>query len=109
MAPRLFSPDMEAMLLEQYEDVWVKVSGSTLRAAEKYALIATRINDVGKKKGWQAVTGPNVDTLRRKGRSVYKSFRRRTRTGAPVPEDFDLDVRLCCDRLKIAEHKSTQR
>ena len=51
MAPRLFSPDMEAMLLEQYEDVWVKASGSTLRAAEKYALIATRINDVGKKKG----------------------------------------------------------
>ena len=113
MAPCLFSPDMEAMLLEQYEDVWVKASGSTLRAAEKYALIATRINDVGKKKGWQAVTGPNVetkvDTLRRKGRSVYKSFRRRTRTGAPVPEDFDLDVRLCCDRLKIAEHKLTQR
>ena len=49
MAPRLFSSDMEAMLLEQYEAVWVKASGSTLRAAEKYALIATRINDVGKK------------------------------------------------------------
>ena len=101
-APRLFSPDMETMLLEQYEDVWVKASGSTLRAAEKYALIATQINDVGKKKGWQAVTGPNVemkvDILRCNGRSVYKSFRRRTRTGAPVPEDFDLDVRLCCDR-----------
>ena len=50
MAPRLFSPDMEAMLLEQCEDVWVKASGSTLRAAEKYALIDTRINDEGKRK-----------------------------------------------------------
>ena len=115
MAPRLFSPDMEAMLLEQYEDIWVKANGSTLRAAEKYALIDTQINDVGKKKDWQAVTGSTfnvqakVDTLRRKGRSVYKSLRRRTRTGAPVPADFDLDVRLCCDRLKIAEYKLTQR
>ena len=27
----------------------MKASGYTLRAAEKYALIATRINDVGKK------------------------------------------------------------
>ena len=43
MSPRLFSPDMEAMLLEQYEDAWVKASGSTLRVAEKYALIWTRI------------------------------------------------------------------
>ena len=40
MAPRLFSQDMEAMLLE-HDDVWVKASGSTLRAAEKYALIAS--------------------------------------------------------------------
>ena len=44
MSPRLFSPDMEPMLLEQYENVWVKASGSTLRVAEKYALIGTRIN-----------------------------------------------------------------
>ena len=43
MSPRLISPDMEAMLLEQYEDVWVKASGSMLMAAEKYALIGTRI------------------------------------------------------------------
>ena len=43
MSPRLFSPDMEPMLLEQYEDVWVKAGGSTLRVAEKYALIGTRI------------------------------------------------------------------
>ena len=44
MSPRLFSPDMESMLLEQYEDVRVKASGSTLRVAEKYALIGTGIN-----------------------------------------------------------------
>ena len=43
MSPRWFSPDMELMLLEQYADVWVKASGSTLRVAEKYALIDTRI------------------------------------------------------------------
>ena len=43
MPPRLFSPDMELMLLEQYEDVRVKASGSTLRVAEKYALIGTEI------------------------------------------------------------------
>ena len=43
MSPRLFSPDMDLMLLEQYEDVRVKASGSTLRVAEKYALIGTRI------------------------------------------------------------------
>ena len=43
MSPRLFSPDMESMLLEQYEDVRVKASGSTLMVAEKYALIGTRI------------------------------------------------------------------
>ena len=43
MSPRLFSPDMEAMLLQKYEDVGVKASGSTLRVAEKYALIETRI------------------------------------------------------------------
>ena len=43
MSPRLFSPDMESILLEQYEDVRVKASGSTLRVAEKYALIGTRI------------------------------------------------------------------
>ena len=30
MSPRLFSPDMDAMLREQYEDVWVKASGFTL-------------------------------------------------------------------------------
>ena len=42
-SPRLFSPDMEPMLLGQYEDVWVKASGSTLRVAKKYALIGTRI------------------------------------------------------------------
>ena len=30
MSPRLFSPDMDAMLLEQYEDVLVKASGFTL-------------------------------------------------------------------------------
>ena len=43
MSPRLFSPDIEPMLLEQYEDVWVKASGSMSRATEKYALIRTRI------------------------------------------------------------------
>ena len=43
MSPRSFSPDTEAMFLEQYEDVWVKASGSTLRVAEKYGLIGTRI------------------------------------------------------------------
>ena len=43
MSPRLFSPDMEPMLLGQYEDVWVKASGSTLRVAQKYTLIGTRI------------------------------------------------------------------
>ena len=43
MSSRLFSPDMEPMLLEQYEDVWMKASGSTLRMAKKYALIGTRI------------------------------------------------------------------
>ena len=29
--------------VEQYEDIWVKASGSTLWVAEKYALIGTRI------------------------------------------------------------------
>ena len=31
------------MLLEQYEDDWMKASGSTLRVVKKYALIGTRI------------------------------------------------------------------
>ena len=31
------------MLLEKHEDVWVMASGSTLRVAEKYALIGSRI------------------------------------------------------------------
>ena len=43
MSPRLFSSDTEPMLLKQYEDVWVKASGSTLRVAEKYAVIGTRM------------------------------------------------------------------
>ena len=43
ISPPLFSPDMELMLLEQYEDVRVKASWSTLRVADKYALIGTRI------------------------------------------------------------------
>ena len=43
MSRRLFSPDMEAMLLEQYEDVRGKASGSTLRVAEKCVLVGTTI------------------------------------------------------------------
>ena len=50
MAPRLFSPDMEAMLLEQYEDVWVKASGSTLRAAESMPSLPHELTMLGKRK-----------------------------------------------------------
>ena len=50
MTPHLFSPDMEAVLLEQYENMSVMVRKLTLRAPEKYALIATRISDVSKTK-----------------------------------------------------------
>ena len=80
ISSRLFSPGMEAMLLEQYEDVWVKASGSMLRGAEIFALIGTKIkilNEVSKKKDWQVITGSNpynIYTLRRKGMSVYETF-----------------------------------
>ena len=68
---------MQAMLLDQYGHTWEKASSSTLRAAKKCALIG-RLNEVGKKKCWQVITGFNpttkVDTLCRKGRNVYKKI-----------------------------------
>ena len=49
-APTLFSKDMEIQLMTIYEEVWVRASGSTLRSAEKYALVAEK-NEPSRKKG----------------------------------------------------------
>ena len=65
--------------------MWVRASGSTLRSAEKYERRP-------KRERWKVVTPGKVetkmDTLRRKGRKQYLSFRKATRdrTGAPVEE-----------------------
>ena len=78
MPATLFSNDMEIQLMAIYEEVWVCASGSTLWSAEKYALVAEKLNVVRKRDGWKVVTPGNVetkvDTLRRKGRKQYLSF-----------------------------------
>ena len=102
MPPKLFTVDGEKFLMEQFEKIWVQSSGSTLKAAEKYELVAQRVNDAGKKEGWLPVTAKivdnKIDSLRKKGRKVYNAFRKATRTGAPCPDDFDLEVREVCLR-----------
>ena len=74
MPPILFSKEMEMNLLLFYEHVWARASGSTvtLKASEKYALVAEKLNALGKKDGWKEVRAANVetktDTLQRMGR-----------------------------------------
>ena len=79
-----------------YVEVFAGSSGKTLTSAEKHASIAEKISSQGVVLGWPTVTASNVDNkidaLRRKGKNVYKTFRLKTRTGAPVEEDFDLKV-----------------
>ena len=64
------------------------------------------MNKVGKKNDWQVITGSNpynVDTLRRKGMSVYKSSQQMGQE--LVAEVFlNVELRLCCDRLNIIDH-----
>ena len=69
------------------------------------------MNEVGKKNDWQVTTGSNpynVDTLGRKGLSVYKTFQQMGQdVCAPelVAEVFlNVELRLSCDRLKIIDH-----
>ena len=78
--------------------IFVGASGSTLTAQEKYAAIAMRVNETGEAEaeGWMEVTRANIETkidnLKRKGKKIYKTFRTKTKTGAPVDEYFDLEV-----------------
>ena len=87
---------MEKELLRLYVEVFAGSSGKTLTSAEKYTSIAEKLNSQGVVLGWPTVTASNVDNkidgVRRKGKKVYKTFRLKTRTGAPVEEDFDLKV-----------------
>ena len=96
MPRSLFDTSMEKELLRLYVEVFAGSSGKTLTSAEKHASIAEKINSQGVVLGWPTVTASNVDNkinaVRRKGKKVYKTFRLKTRTGAPVEEDFDLEV-----------------
>ena len=91
MPPALFSKDMEIQLMTIYEEVWVRASGSTLRSAEKYALVAEK-NEPRRKKG--RMEGGDTWKCRNKNgypseegqKTIYWSFRKATRTGAPVDE-----------------------
>ena len=85
MPPTLFSADMEINLMKFYEQVWVRASGSTLKASEKYSLVAEKLNVTGKVEGWREVTGNKVatkiDTLRVSNALYYSSrFRQKRRT-----------------------------
>ena len=91
--------------------VFVGASGSTLTAREKHEKIVTKVNDLGKKEGWDVVDGAKIETkidsLKRKGKKVYKTFRTKTRTGAPVGEDdFNLEVSTLIRILKLHVHKT---
>ena len=80
-----------------YIEVSVRASGTALTATEKFGAIAQKLNDRGRKEGWPEVTARIVDrkmdTMKRKGKKVYKTFKKRPHTGAPVDEDLDLEVR----------------
>ena len=96
MPRSLFDTSMEKELLRLYVEVFAGSSGKTLTSAEKHTSIAEKLNSQGVVLGWPTVTASNVDNkidaVRRKGKKVYKTFRLKTRTGAPVEEDFDLKV-----------------
>jgi len=96
MPKSLFDPPMEREMMRQYEEVYTGSSGKTLTTVEKHTLIARRMNEKGASLGWPTLSPSNIDnkidSIRRKGKKVYKTFRLKTRTGAPVEEDFDLKV-----------------
>ena len=96
MPKSLFDISMEKELLRLYVEVFAGSSGRTLTTAEKHATVAERLNSQGVVLGWPTVTASNVDNkidaVRRKGKKVYKTFRLKTRTDAPVEDDFDLKV-----------------
>eukprot|EP00117_Sycon_ciliatum_P049026 scpid105001/ scgid3636/ len=96
MPKSLFDAAMERELMELYVVIFAGSAGKTLTANEKHTLIAERMNAKGKSLGWATLNATNIDNkldgLRRKGKKMYKTFRSKTRTGAPVEDDFDLKV-----------------
>ena len=96
MPKSLFDVSMEKELLRPYVEVFAGSSSRTLTPAEKHPTVAERLNSQGVVLGWPTTTANNVDNkidaVRRKGKKVYKTFRLKTRTGAPFEDDFDLKV-----------------
>ena len=88
--------EKELLLLRLYVEVFSGSSGKTLTTTETHATIAERLISHGVVLGWPIVTASNVDNkideVGRKGKKVYKKFRLKTRTSAPVEDDFDLKV-----------------
>ena len=94
--------EKELLLLRLYVEVFAWSSGKTLTTGEQHATIAERLISHDVVLGWPTVTASNVDNkidaVRRKGKKVYKTFRLKTRTSAPVEDDFDLKIilaRIC--------------
>ena len=77
-------------------EVFAGWSGRTLTTAEKHATIVERLNSQRVVLSWTTVTASNVDnkidTVRRKGEKVHKTFRLKKCTGAPDADNFDLKV-----------------
>ena len=96
MPKSLFDICMEKELLCLCVEFFTGSSGRTLTTAEKHATSAERLNSQGVVLGWPTVTASNVDNkidaVHRKGKKVYKTFRLKTRTGAPVEDDVVLKV-----------------
>eukprot|EP00117_Sycon_ciliatum_P044712 scpid34722/ scgid32215/ len=96
MPKSVFDQGMEKEIMRLYVEVFAGSSGKTLTTVEKQTMIADKLNDMGKLVGWPTVTASNVehkiDSVRRTGKKMYRTFRLKTRTGAPVESDFDLKV-----------------
>ncbi|XP_065179256.1 uncharacterized protein LOC135809762 [Sycon ciliatum] len=90
----LFTSEMEAFLLNLWGNVLTGKDGQPEKSRVRYDKITEKMNTQGELSGWQAVTPRSaenkLDTMRKKGKRYYKTFRRITRSGPLVEEDFDL-------------------
>ncbi len=95
---RLFNVDMEKKLMELWYDVKLNSQGEMVTNAEKYKIVAGKLNTYCAENSFPDVTADQVknkvDALCAKKRKIYENFKKKTSTGQSIDNQWDLEVRF---------------
>ena len=97
---KCFSSDLELFFIQVWYDILSSKQGAMVSQAEKLDEARKKVNEYAKEIGHDEVTNVQlrnkIDSLRKKGKDLYKTVRTKTTTGALVEDDYDLEVCWLC-------------